>query len=235
MYNCQLIGKSSSFKDIDFAKIDKVSDAFCKLFSVFQQAVDTLSESEFRIVRNACIIRAQKDEELCKSFKCASNGDDLFRILAQNCNWMCVEYLSTVAYAYGKNDSLINLIKNYCHVIFSKPLREVWNFIPFYSVKDEYYSKMTIIFKDKDPDDMTVEELYQRKPKLAEEIAMLITNVKKGSLMISWLIPTSKVYQTYLSFLAVPQHSRKDTLVKIGNWKAYLPQYVVQEQQQTLG
>ena len=147
---------------------------------------------------------------------------------------MCIEYLETIAYAY-KNDSLLNLIKNYSQVIFSKPLRKVWNYVPFYSVKDKYYSELTAIFEDKDPDNLTVEELNQRKPQLAKEIAMLITVVRIQSLLISWLIPTSKVYQTYLSFLTIPQQLRNDSLVKFGNWTAHLPQLVLHEQQKKFG
>ena len=147
---------------------------------------------------------------------------------------MCIEYLETIAYAY-KNDSLLNLIKNYSQVIFSKPLREVWNYVPFYSVRDKHCTELTAIFEDKDPDNLTVEELNQRKPQLAKEIAMLITVVRIQSLLISWLIPTSKVYQTYLSFLTVPRQSRNDSLVKFGKWIAYLPQLVLQEQQKIFG
>ena len=119
-------------------------------------------------------------------------------------------------------------------MIFSKPLHEVWNLIPFYPIRDEYYTKLTAIYKDGIPDDLTVEEFYQRKPQLAEEIPMLITRVKENSL-ISWLIPTNKVFQFYLSFLTVPQQSRKDSSVTFGNWVAYPPQYVLQEQQKKFG
>ena len=147
---------------------------------------------------------------------------------------MCIEYLEAIAYAY-KNDSLSNLIKNYNDVIFSKTLREVWDYVPFYSVKDRYYYELKAIFKDKDPNDLTVKELNQRKPQLAKEIAMLITVVRIQSLLISWRIPTNRVYQTYLSFLTVPQQSRKDILVKFGNWIAYLPQIVLKEQQKKFG
>ena len=197
--------------------------------------MDTLNDREFRIIRNACLNRAQADKRLCSSLECTSDGDHLFRVLAQHCNWMCIEYLDTIAHAYDKNDSLINLIENYSHVIFSKPLREVWNCIPFYSVKDRYYTELTGIFKDKDPDDLTVKELYQRKPQLAKDIAMRITAVRVQSLAVSWLIPTSIVYQTYLSFLTVPRQSRKDTLVKFGKWMAYLPHFVLQEQKRKFG
>ena len=194
-----------------------------------------MNDKEFQRIKNACITRADRgDERLCNSLRQASDSVHLFGALAPYCNWMCIEYLEAIAFAY-KDDSLSNLIENYSHVIFSKPLREVWNCLPFYSVKDKYYTELTAIFDDKDPDDLTVEELNQRKPQLAKKIAMLITVVRIESLLISWLIPTSKVYQTYLSFLTVPQQSRNDTLIKFGNWMAYLPQCVLEEQQIKFG
>ena len=195
-----------------------------------------MNDKEFKRIRNACVTQTdQADQRLYSSLKDASNSEHLFEALAPYCNWMCIEYLETIAYAY-KNDSLLNLIKNYSQVIFSKPLREVWNYVPFYSVKDKYYTELTAIFKDEDPDNLTVEELNQRKSQLAKDIAMLITVVRIQSLLISWLIPTSKTYQTYLSsFLTVPQQSRNDSLVQIGNWMAYLPQLVLQQQQKKFG
>ena len=194
-----------------------------------------MNDKEFKRIKNACVTRADRaDEQLCNSLQQASNSEHLFGALAPYCNWMCIEYLEAIAYAY-KNDSLLDLIKNYSQVVYSKPLREVWNYVPFYSVKDKYYTELTAIFDDEDPDNLTVEELNQRKPQLAKEIAMLITVVRIQSLLISWLIPTNKAYQTYLSFLTVPQQSRNDVLVKFGNWMAYLPQFVLLEQQKKFG
>ena len=194
-----------------------------------------MNAKEFQRIKNACITRADRtDERLCKSLRQASNSEHLFETLAPHCNWMCIEYLEAIAFAY-KNDNLLNLVEKYSSVIFSKRLREVWNCVPFYSVKDNYYAKLTAIFDDKDPDDLTIEELNQRKPQLAKEIAMLITVVRIQSLLISWLIPTSEVYQMYLSFLTIPQESRGDILVKFGNWIAYLPQRVLEKQQIKFG
>ena len=194
-----------------------------------------MNENEFKSIKIACVTRAdQADKQLCKSLKDASNNGDLLEALAPYCNWMCIEYLETIAYSY-KNDSLTVLIKSYSEVIFSKPLREVWNHIPFYSVKEKYYTELEAIFGDKNPDDLTVKELYQRKPQLAKDIAMFITVVRIQSISITWLIPTNMVYQIYLSFLTVSHQSRNDTLVKFGNWMAYLPQLVLQEQQRKFG
>ena len=197
--------------------------------------MDALNDKEFQRIRNACVNRAQGDERLCGSLQCASNSDHLFKTLAPYCNWMCIEFLETIAQVYGRNDSLINLLKDYRCAIFSKPLGEVWRLFPYNSVRDMYYSNLTAIFDVEDPDVVTVEELCQKNPLLAKEIAMLITRVEIKCLLVSWRIPSNTVYQTYLSFLLVSKQSRKDSLAKFGNWMAYLPQCVMQEQQKRFG
>ena len=141
---------------------------------------------------------------------------------------MNVSFLKVIAIACG-NENLQSLIKNYTDVIYSKTLREVWSCIPHYSVRNIYYSKLKEIFGDKDPDNMTVEELMKSRPQLAKEIAMIIAVVQCDSLLVTWLIPTDELYQAYLSFLTVPQQSRMDELVQFGNWIAYLPKNILQK------
>ena len=101
-------------------------------------------------------------------------------------------------------------------------------------MRDKYYSKLKTSFSDKDPDNLTVEELIKTKPQLAKDIAMCIAVVEEGSLVVTWLIPTDELYQAYLSFLTVPQQSRMDELVQFGNWMAYLPKNVLQEYEQEI-
>ena len=72
------------------------------------------------------------------------------------------------------------------------------------------------------------------KPQLAKKIAMLIAVIQWESLLVTWLIPTDEVYQAYLSFLTVPQQSRKDDLIQFGTWMAYLPQHVLQKYQKDI-
>ena len=120
------------------------------------------------------------------------------------------------------------MIENYKAVIYSKTLCEVWSYIPYHSVRDKYYNKLRATFGDKDPDNVTVEELIKSKPQLAKKIALLIAVVEEYSLVVTWLIPTNEVYQAYLSFLTVPQQLRKDELIQFGTWTAYLPQNVLQ-------
>jgi len=188
-----------------------------------------VSSEEFRTIRNSCVARASKP--LRGLIKCATDSHCLFEILAENnkyCNWMNVDFLKVIAIACG-NKQLQSLIKNYTDVIYSKPLGKVWNRIPYYPVRDKYYTQLKAKFCDKDPDNMTIEELMKSRPQLAKGIARLIAVVQWKSLLVTWLIPTDEVYQAYLSFLTVPQQLRKDELVQFGTWMAYLPQDVLQK------
>ena len=146
---------------------------------------------------------------------------------------MNVSFLKVIAIACG-NENLQSLIENYTNVIYSKPLREVWDCIPHYSVRDKYYSKLKATFGDKDPDNMTVEELMKSRPQLAKKIAMFIAVVQCNSLLVTWLIPTDELYQAYLSFLTVPHQSRINELVQFGNWMAYLPKNVLQKHEKEI-
>ena len=163
--------------------------------------------------------------------KRATDTHCLFEILADNnkyCNWMNVSFLEVIAIACG-NKNLQSLIENYTDVIYSKPLREVWDRIPYYSVRDKYYSELKATFGDKDPDNMTVKELMRSKPELAKKITMPIAVIQCDSLLVTWLIPTDELYQAYLSFLTIPQQSRMDNLVQFGNRIAYLPKNILQK------
>ena len=214
--------------EINFNAYEDVSNAFEHLFYICQK-VTKVSSEDFRTIRNLCLARASGP--LRGLIKHAANTDCLFEIFADNtkfCNWMDVRFLKTIAIASG-NTKLESLIEKYTDVIYSKPLCEVWNYIPHYSkVRDKYYSELKATF-DKDPDNLTVKELIKCKPQLAKKIAMLIAVVEKGSLLVTWLIPTDEVYQAYLSFLTVPQQSRKDELTQFGVWIAYPPQKILQK------
>ena len=214
-------------KKIDFGAYKDVSNAFTELFTICQKAAKSSSE-EFKTIRNSCLSRVS--EPLRSLIKCATDTHCLFEILAENtkyCNWMDVRLLETIAIACG-NKQLQSLIENYKNVIYSKTLREVWGCIPYYPVRDKYYSELKATFSDKDPDNVTVEELLKNKPQLAKKIALLIAVVEEDSIVVTWLIPTNEVYPAYLSFLTVPQKSRKDNLIQFGTWTAYLPQNSLQ-------
>ena len=226
-------GSDDTEMKVNFSAYDDVSNAFAELFTICQKAIKVSSE-EFRTIRNSCVARAS--EPLRGLIKRATDTHCLFEILADNnkyCNWMNVSFLKVMAIACG-NKYLQSLIENYTDVIYSKPLREVWDCIPHYSVRDKYYSELKATFGDKDPDNMTVKELMKSRPQLAKEIAMFIAVVQCDSLLVTWLIPTDELYQAYLSFLTVPQQSRMDELVQFGNWIAYLPKNILQKYNQEI-
>ena len=215
--------------NIDFSEFKDVSNAFIQLFSTCQNVVN-LYDKQFKTIRNSCAILVKKP--LKDLLKQATNVDQLFEILSENtkyCNWMNVRLLHAIAIACG-NKQLQSLIKNYTEVIYSKTLSEVWDTIPHYiETKNKHYSELKTTFSDKNPESVTIKELLLSKPKLAKEIAMEIAVIEEHSLVVTWLIPTDEVYQAYLSFLTVPQQTRKDDLVQFGTWMAYLPQKMLQQ------
>ena len=204
----------------------------------FQKAVNALSDDDFYTIKNGCVFVAK--EPLQSSLQAASNSRYLFEAFSKNrlyCNWIHLSFLEIIAHLYV-NNSLVNLIKDYKQVVFTKSLREVWSSLPHISVKDEidkYYSELEQKLENKNPDNMTVQELLDSEPELTRNIALLIAVVNERSLLISWLIPTDEVYQAYLSFLTVSQQSRKDSYIQFGNWIAHLPECVLQQEQKRIG
>ena len=133
-----------------------------------------------------------------------------------------------IANASG-NSKLVNLVKNYKDIIYSKTLREVWDCIPYHTVRTKYYSKLQTKFDGKDPDNVTVEQLIKScEPYLVKDIAMLIGIIEEGSLKITWFIPTDEVNSTYLSALMLLQESRLDSYLQIGDWVVHHPLLVLQ-------
>ena len=230
-----------SIKDdckVNFNLCDNVYAAFTKLITTIQKAINALSDDDFYITKNACVLHAK--EPLHSSLRDASNSRYLFEAFSENqlfCNWICLSFLEIIANSYV-NDSLVNLIKDYKQAMFTKSLREVWSSLPHLSVKDKidkYYSELKQKLDGRNPDNMTVQELLDSEPELTMKIAKLLVVVNEASLLISWLIPTDEVYQAYLSFLTVPQQSRKDSYIQFRNWIAYLPGCVLQEEQKRIG
>ena len=197
-----------------------------------------MDEDDFYIIRDACLVQAK--EPLYSLLRCASDSRSLFKAFSENqayFNWIHLSFLDIIANSYV-NDSLVNVIKDYKQAIFSKSLRDVWSSLPHTSVKDEidtYYSELKQKLGDRDPDNMTVQQLLHSQPHLTKKIAKLIAVVQEESLLISWLIPTNETYQAYLTFLTVPQESRKDVFIQFGNWTAHLPQCVLQEKRKQFG
>jgi len=109
--------------------------------------------------------------------------------------------------------------------IYSRTLRQVWDAIPSHTqVKNKYYSELQAVFCDKNPDNVTVREVLTRcKPELRKNLALDIMYIEEGSLKISWLLSTDKVYDSFLSLIAIPQEERSDDFMQVGAWIAYHP------------
>ena len=209
-------------EEINFAEFKDVSLAFNALFSRLQKEVRRYHD--FVDVKTACATRANK--KLTAEINKTQDTNSLFQLFAKNkahCNWLNIRFLEVIAIATG-NSKLTDLIVSYKDAIYSKTLREVWDQIPYCTVRTKYYSKLQIKFNGKDPDTVTVED-FQRmcEPYLRKEITRLIAVIEAGSLRITWLIPTNSVYQAYLSALVLPQESRLDSHLQIGDWVIHHP------------
>ena len=211
---------------MNFAEFEDVSLAFSALLSTLQKEIKV---KDFVIIRNACVARAS--QKLSDQIKRTQDTDSLFQVFAENktyCNWMNIRFLEVIANTSG-NRNLVTLVKNYKDVIYSKTLREVWDCIPYHTVRTKYYSKLQATFDGKDPDNVTIEQLKRYcEPYLIKDIAMLIAIIEEGSLMIAFHIPTDEVYHTYLSALMLPQELRLDSYLQIGDWIVHQPHQVLQ-------
>ena len=192
---------------------------------------DELHGDKFEAIRMICLIPANKklQSKICKTTDIYS----FFELLTRNplyFNWMNVEYLRTMADA-SRNDNLKSVLKNYTDTILSKTLGEIWDSIPsLYDTKTKYYSKVRAKFQEKNPDNVTVEELTRKcKPKFIEKIALHIMQIDKGSLTITWCILVEEAYQAYLSALSIPKEHREEDFLQIGIWVVHHPQFVIQE------
>ena len=223
---CSTILTACDSENLNFAEFDDVSLAFSTLLSKLQKEI---TSKDFVIIRNACVARAS--QKLSDQIKETQNTDDLFQLFAENkayCNWMNIRFLEVIVNASG-NSKLVALVKNYKSIIYSKTLREVLSCIPYHTIRTKYYSELQVKFDGKDPDNVTIAQLIRScEPYLVKDIALLIGIIEEGSLTITCHIPTDKVYHTYLSALMLPQESRLDSYLQIGDWIVHHPLLVLQ-------
>ena len=211
-----------------FTKFKDVTIAFSTLFSQLQKQLKNCND--FMIIKNTCVAFAGK--KLSEAITNTQDINGLFKLFADNkehCNWLNVRFLEVIATASG-DDQLTKLVENYKIAIDSKTLREVLNGFPYHhKVETECYSELKIKFDGQDPDNVTVEKLKKEcEPYLIKNIAFLIAVIEEDSLRITWLIPTDTVYQTYLSALMMPEKSRLDSYLQIGDWVVHHPLLVLQ-------
>ena len=142
---------------------------------------------------------------------------------------MNIEYPCTIASAVG-NAKLQAVLRNYKEVILSKTLGQIWNSLPsFHKTRTKFCEKVRAVFRGENPDNVKVQDLQRREPKLAEKIAMHIMQIDKGSLTITWCISAEDKYKAYLLSLGIPQEQRNDDFLQIGTWVVFHPQSVICE------
>ena len=170
-----------------------------------------LRKADFYIIRRSCLEQintpngAQLLPEDVTSIKASKNIDELLDVLAVSAywSWIDVRLLQAMVDA-SNNKKAINLIERYKNAIFKKKLKDVLPDAPGKEVKEAYYTK--IVSKvDKDPDDITVEDLLKFQSQL-ETVIMDIKNgvcilehLEKGCIEVHWYIPTSCIDGAYRS------------------------------------
>ena len=138
--------------------------------------------------------------------------------------------------AATRNTRLQGLLKDYTNAVLSKTLDEIWDSLPaFKKTRTEYYHEVRAEFRDQNPENITVLDLQNFKPALAEKIAMHVMKIDEGSLTITWCILAEKTYQAYLLALSTPQDQRNDDFLQIGIWVVFHPQSVIQELKKSHG
>ena len=201
--------------------------AFLVLKAIIQE---NIPESQFSIIKASCVtVTSGKFRESIKTQ--ADNVCNFFLLLSENtphCNWLKISLLEAII-AVLRNKKLEKLVDSYKKEIYSRKLRQVWEYIPRHNKKTKYYNKVSAKFASKNPDNVTVQELIDYSKRLANKIALLLMDVTENCLIVNWLIPTDKVYYLFLSTLTVPQESRQDDFLQIGTWVVHHPQAVLQK------
>ena len=223
---------------IDFSTCKDVTIAFTLLTSRLHK---NIKQSDFAIVKFQCLSRTHGPMQ--SAIEKTKDIDSLFYILGKNStyfHWMNIDLLETIAAAVdgaSHNTKLTKLVEDYYNAIYSRTLRQVWDAIPRYArVKSKYYSKLQTVFRDKDPENVTVKEVLTKcKPKLQKNFALDIMYIDGGSLKISWLIATNDVYKSFLSLIAVPQEEQIYDVLQVGAWVVHHPQRVLQEYRKLYG
>ena len=194
--------------EINFNQFKSVSTAFVTLTSNLTRL---LRKADFHIIRRSCLEQintpngAQLLPEDVIAIKASKNIDELLDVLAVSAYWSWIDVrLLEAMVAASDNMNATSLIERYKNAIFKKKLKDILPDAPGKEVKEAYYTK--IVSKvDKDPNDITVEDLLKFQSQL-ETVIMDIKNgvcilehLEKGCIEIHWYIPTSCVdgaYQT---------------------------------------
>ena len=148
-----------------FDEFDTVTEAFTFLTS---QLKLLLAKTDFSDIRRSCIEQintpggAQLPPELIAKVKSCKNVDMLFEVLAESVYWSWIDIrLMKVMAVASCSLKAINLIESYRKVVFTKNLKGV--------LPDTLSTKLALIL-NKDPNDMTVEDLLEHQSLLESMI-----------------------------------------------------------------
>ena len=213
----------------DFSTYDTVSEAFIALQTKMRAL---LIKAHFGDLRRACI--AQKNTpggvelspNLVGEIKRAKNIDDLLDLLVDSpyWSWIDLRIMKALVAASGSFQAQ-KLLSNYKAAVFSKRLIDVLPDMPSKEMKEYYYTKIVTKLR-KDPNTMTVADLWEFQSQLEKVImdinrgVLVLEHLEEGCVETHWYIPTSLVDKAYQNARA-NQYQFKDysmLYLKIGHY-----------------
>ena len=207
MFYCSTV---SDIDEVDFNQFSSVAGAFLHLTS---NMTILLRCADFSIVRRACIEQintpsgAQLPQEVVSDIKSSMNIDKIFDTLAESPYWSWIDLRLLEAMAASSNMKQAKLLlERYKNAIFTKKLKELLPNAPSKEVKEEYYTKV-VSKLNKDPDEVTVQDLLDFRQQLEEVIldikkgVCILEHLERGCIEVYWYIPTCCIDHAYQSAL----------------------------------
>lgn len=195
------VDSTISNDEVDFHNYDSISAAFTALVS---NVTDLLvKQGDFSKISLSCVAQIQTPTgaklppDVVEKINSCTNFDELFKSLAGTpyLSWIDIRLLETMVTA-SDIQSAKRLIYNYKNVIYNKKLLDVLPNMLNESVRNEYYTKLTIKLKIKS-DDITVAVLIKYRKDLEEVIMditngiLILDNIKEGCIEIQCYIPSN--------------------------------------------
>ena len=210
------IASSSSVPTTNSVQRSKALVKFSKNWDIeaaynnMTSAVETvLIGSDFPQLRRACIykiksLKSNLPHKLIPQILQTSSMNELLDMLAQSeyWNWFDTRLLEALTYASGSPEA-IELLEHFKKTFYPRKISE---FIPYQLVKPfKDFTSLKDKF-DKDPSEVTVDELLQHRYKIETEVLdidegeLVLSCIKTGCCIeLTWRIPKELVYRAYTS------------------------------------
>ncbi|XP_065896972.1 uncharacterized protein [Dysidea avara] len=227
--------------DVTFSD-PNVHHAFSRLENIFMRKIED-NPGSFGRVRQSCANKAcestislgsSKNDKLSKKIHQTRDAAGLFCLFSNNRayhNWMSISFFDAITVEFSE---LITVLEKYKSDVFKRTLNEVWQYIPRFESKKQRFSARSDVevkLKNRNLDQVTVYDFLKDRSYLEGMIAQLVVKkIEKGCITITGDIPTSTVYQSYLSSLIMIHQSQFIEHLQIGAWVVHSPQHVVQDQ-----